>query len=230
MYTTFCMNMFAKLHYYILYLALFWQIFREREDDLKRLSKPLECTCFRTSIWDETLYKAWSSIVYQLIPNVTQLEQNLENFASIIDADEVLLFERATFLVSTVFLMFKPMKIKHKSGPLPLNKKELDSNACLLRQWEATWKILLILGNSELKIPVQNGIFKEKNKIQRTQQRTLSEVLKSDTYKSILVYLWILRQETQPSLSVISKIQLVVYYQCCVLLAWATTRLYVIAH
>ena len=77
----------------------FFQIFREREEDLKRLSKPLECTCFRTSIWDETLYKAWSSIVYQLIPNVTQLEQNLENFASIIEADEVLLFERATFLV-----------------------------------------------------------------------------------------------------------------------------------
>ncbi|KAK2573419.1 Ras-related GTP-binding protein A, partial [Acropora cervicornis] len=51
---------------------------------------PLDCTCFRTSIWDETLYKAWSSIVYQLIPNVTQLEQNLENFASIIDADEVI--------------------------------------------------------------------------------------------------------------------------------------------
>jgi hypothetical protein len=24
----------------------------------------------RTSIWDETLYKAWSSIVYMLIPNV----------------------------------------------------------------------------------------------------------------------------------------------------------------
>ena len=97
------MNVCAKLHYYILYVDLFQQIFREREDDLKRLSKPLDCTCFRTSIWDETLYKAWSSIVYQLIPNVTQLEQNLENFASIIDADEVLLFERATFLVSTVF-------------------------------------------------------------------------------------------------------------------------------
>ena len=28
----------------------------------------------------------------------------------------------------------------------------------------------------------------------------------------------------------ISKIQLVVYYQCCVLIDWATTRLYVIAH
>ncbi|KAK7090262.1 ras-related GTP-binding protein A isoform X1 [Littorina saxatilis] len=74
-------------------------IFRERQDDLKRLSKPLDCTCFATSIWDETLYKAWSSIVYQLIPNVKQLEANLTHFGDIIDADEVLLFERATFLV-----------------------------------------------------------------------------------------------------------------------------------
>lgn len=74
-------------------------IIREREDDLKRLSKPLDCTCFATSIWDETLYKAWSSIVYQLIPNVKQLENTLANFTSIIDADEVLLFEKATFLV-----------------------------------------------------------------------------------------------------------------------------------
>lgn len=32
-------------------------IFREREEDLRRLSKPLQCTCFRTSIWDETLYR-----------------------------------------------------------------------------------------------------------------------------------------------------------------------------
>ncbi|XP_006881411.1 PREDICTED: ras-related GTP-binding protein A [Elephantulus edwardii] len=71
-------------------------IFKEREEDLRR---PLECACFRTSIWDETLYKAWSSIVYQLIPNVQQLEMNLRNFAQIIEADEVLLFERATFLV-----------------------------------------------------------------------------------------------------------------------------------
>lgn len=74
-------------------------IFKERERDLKRLSLPLDCICFRTSIWDETLYKAWSSIVYKLIPNVQELEANLKQFAEIIEADEVLLFERATFLV-----------------------------------------------------------------------------------------------------------------------------------
>ncbi|XP_077515915.1 ras-related GTP binding A/B [Amblyomma americanum] len=75
------------------------RIFRLRQEDLNRLSKPLECVCFKTSIWDETLYKAWSSIVYTLIPNVQQLESNLEQFTNIIDANEVLLFERATFLI-----------------------------------------------------------------------------------------------------------------------------------
>ncbi|XP_014245905.1 ras-related GTP-binding protein A isoform X1 [Cimex lectularius] len=74
-------------------------IFRDRETELKSRSQPINCTCFRTSIWDETLYKAWSSIVYMLIPNVKELETSLTQFANIIDADEVLLFERATFLV-----------------------------------------------------------------------------------------------------------------------------------
>jgi len=32
------------------------------------------------------------------------------------------------------------------------------------------------------------------------------------------------------SIFLFSKLQLVVYYQCCVLIGWATTRLYVIAH
>ncbi|KAI5706883.1 ras-related GTP-binding protein A [Diaphorina citri] len=74
-------------------------IFKDRSEHIRKLSKPLEVTCFKTSIWDETLYKAWSSIVYQLIPNVKELEQSLHLFATLMDGDEVLLFERATFLV-----------------------------------------------------------------------------------------------------------------------------------
>lgn len=74
-------------------------IFQERKEDLLRLSSPLHCECYRSSIWDETLYKAWSGIVYQLVPNVQEMEQKLQAFGAILDADEVLLFERATFLV-----------------------------------------------------------------------------------------------------------------------------------
>jgi Ras-related GTP-binding protein A/B len=56
-------------------------------------------SCFGTSIWDETLYKAWSEIVTNLIPNIAILETHLNKFCKHCDADEVVLFERATFLV-----------------------------------------------------------------------------------------------------------------------------------
>lgn len=58
-----------------------------------------EIECFRTSIWDETLYKAWSQIVAFLMPNIKILEKNLKTFCETIKADEVVLFERSTFLV-----------------------------------------------------------------------------------------------------------------------------------
>ena len=51
----------------------------------------------------------------------------------------------------------------------------------------------------------------------------LNELYASDsrmTYKAKPAYY---------ELKLVSKIQLVVYYQCCVLIAGATTRLYVIA-
>ncbi|XP_003742386.1 ras-related GTP-binding protein A [Galendromus occidentalis] len=74
-------------------------VFDGRVSTLKNLSRPIEPICFPTSIWDETLYKAWSSIVYTLVPNVEKLERSLNKFTQIINADEVLLFEKATFLI-----------------------------------------------------------------------------------------------------------------------------------
>eukprot|EP00163_Fabomonas_tropica_P030153 TRINITY_DN6710_c0_g1_i1.p1 TRINITY_DN6710_c0_g1~~TRINITY_DN6710_c0_g1_i1.p1 ORF type:complete len:300 (-),score=57.36 TRINITY_DN6710_c0_g1_i1:161-1060(-) len=75
------------------------QVFNDKQTELIRMAHPLKTVCFKTSIWDETLYKAWSSIVYSLIPNVQTVEQHLTNFCDICEADEVVLFERATFLV-----------------------------------------------------------------------------------------------------------------------------------
>eukprot|EP00906_Rhabdomonas_costata_P029130 RCo041125 len=74
-------------------------LFASTEAELVAMAKPLEITCFRTSIWDETLFKAWSAIVYSLIPNASVLERHLSTFAEICEADEVVLFEKATFLV-----------------------------------------------------------------------------------------------------------------------------------
>lgn len=75
-------------------------------EDRKRLIEESCISCgvqnfsiWGTSIWDETLYKAWSEIVTNLIPNIRLLETHLNKFCKICDADEVVLFERATFLV-----------------------------------------------------------------------------------------------------------------------------------
>ena len=42
--------------------VLLFQIFDKREAELMKRSLPLECTCFKTSIWDETLYKVWGVV------------------------------------------------------------------------------------------------------------------------------------------------------------------------
>jgi len=76
------------------------ELFKAKQQKLKdAATSDTQITCFKTSIWDETLYKAWSAIVYSLIPNVSTLEDHLGAFAQITDADEVVLFEKATFLV-----------------------------------------------------------------------------------------------------------------------------------
>lgn len=54
---------------------------------------------FRTSIWDETLFKAWSVIVNSMIPNIKVVEQHITHFCDVCGADEVVLFEKNTFLV-----------------------------------------------------------------------------------------------------------------------------------
>ena len=63
------------------------------------MTKDFDVECYKTSIWDETLYKAWSQIVYFMLPNVKTLEKNLQQFCIALNADEVVLFERSTFLV-----------------------------------------------------------------------------------------------------------------------------------
>ncbi|KER23644.1 hypothetical protein T265_08500 [Opisthorchis viverrini] len=68
---------------------------RSRIEDV---TKPIRCSCFATSIWDDTLFNAWSKILYELTPNVKVLESGLTQLCELLEADEVVLFERATFL------------------------------------------------------------------------------------------------------------------------------------
>ncbi|KAF5021743.1 hypothetical protein F66182_6193 [Fusarium sp. NRRL 66182] len=58
----------------------------------------VELTPFATSIWDQSLYKAWASIIHDLVPNLAVIERNLANLGQAIEAEELLLFERTSFL------------------------------------------------------------------------------------------------------------------------------------
>ena len=57
------------------------------------------CVTFGTSIWDETLFKAWSQIVQMLLPNAGHVGLALNRLADALDSDELILFEKSTFLV-----------------------------------------------------------------------------------------------------------------------------------
>lgn len=75
------------------------EVRKSYERDLVGAAKDIDITCFGTSIWDETLFKAWSQIVSKLIPDIHQLDQHLGHICSVCEADEVVLFEKNTFLL-----------------------------------------------------------------------------------------------------------------------------------
>jgi Ras-related GTP-binding protein A/B len=75
-------------------------VFAAREALLRaRTPTSLRPQFFATSIWDETLYQAWSMVVHSLVPNIAVLDAALADLAEGAGADEVVLFERASLLV-----------------------------------------------------------------------------------------------------------------------------------
>ncbi|KIL69973.1 hypothetical protein M378DRAFT_157219 [Amanita muscaria Koide BX008] len=73
--------------------------FDKKKQELEEASADVRISVFGTSIYDESLYKAWSHIVHTLIPNAAVLHRHLSIFAKACSATEVILFERTTFLV-----------------------------------------------------------------------------------------------------------------------------------
>lgn len=73
----------------------------ERSMLIRERSHGLKVDTFASSIWNQSLYRAWASIVHKLIPNLSKIEQFLTAFANQISAEEIILFERSTFLTVT---------------------------------------------------------------------------------------------------------------------------------
>lgn len=77
------------------------ELFSMMMEKLQNISNPFQFKLvgFPTSIWDESLYKAWSQIVCSLIPNMNLFNNSLVKFNQILEAEEIILFEKTTFLV-----------------------------------------------------------------------------------------------------------------------------------
>mmetsp|Transcript_30850 Transcript_30850/g.118265 ORF Transcript_30850/g.118265 Transcript_30850/m.118265 type:complete len:327 (-) Transcript_30850:3013-3993(-) len=121
-----------------------------REAQLKEIGERLDLTCFWTSIWDETLYKAWSEIVRCLISNLDTLKAKLRALCEVCEADEVVIFERATFLV-IAHAVIEPHDDVHrfekisniiKQFKLSCNKKRAGLESLLVQNANSTVLIL----------------------------------------------------------------------------------------
>eukprot|EP00727_Mastigamoeba_balamuthi_P008666 m51a1_g4421 putative ras-related gtp-binding protein (2116) ;mRNA; r:17591-32413 len=139
-------------------------VFRQKESELKLVSQPLKITCFGTSIWDETLYRAWSNIVYSLVPNIKTLERQLDKFCAGCDADEVVVFECATFLeishatrkehpdvhrFEKVSSLIKQFKLSCSKATMQFNSMQVQTPnfAAFVQSFTATTYIMVIVSD-----------------------------------------------------------------------------------
>lgn len=84
-------------------LQLRQRVFNERADYVRQRSESFaeSCTFYMTSIWDQSLYRAWTAVIYTLVPNASAIESLLGKLAAALDARELVLYERTTCLTVT---------------------------------------------------------------------------------------------------------------------------------
>lgn len=72
---------------------------KEFETEIKKIALPLLATCHFTSIWDESIYRAWSTIISALLPQQTMIQNELSRFVERCRmVHEVVLYESQTLL------------------------------------------------------------------------------------------------------------------------------------
>ncbi|KAI9720337.1 MAG: GTP-binding protein gtr1 [Chrysothrix sp. TS-e1954] len=79
------------------------RLFDERAAYIRKASQTFEETVQfnATSIWDQSLYKAWTAVIYTLLPHTSAIEDLLRKLSIALDAREMILYERTTCLTIT---------------------------------------------------------------------------------------------------------------------------------
>ncbi|KAJ1926741.1 GTP-binding protein gtr1 [Tieghemiomyces parasiticus] len=74
------------------------RIVNEKTAQLMKRTGKLAVEVFSTSIFEPSLYRAWSRIMNSIMPNIEIIRQHLRQFCEVADVAEVVLFEKTSFL------------------------------------------------------------------------------------------------------------------------------------
>ena len=85
-------------------------IFLNRKKQFESKAGEFKINCYQTSIWENTIYKAWSDILGSIIPKKDKIKELLEKYYKVCQADEVILFEKNFFCIFHL-LIIKKLKI-----------------------------------------------------------------------------------------------------------------------
>ncbi|CAE7838999.1 Rragb [Symbiodinium necroappetens] len=105
------------------------EVFKQYEKELLNLAPNRNLTCLPTSIWDDTLFKAWTKIVAVLVPDPQILQDHLDFMCQVLQADEIVIFEKNTFLVISHALT-KSIQDSYRFEKLSNIIKQPQSHAC----------------------------------------------------------------------------------------------------
>ena len=78
-------------------------VFLKRKKQFELKAGKIKINCFPTSIWQNTIYKAWSNILGNIIPKIDKIKELLEKYTKACQADEVILFEKNILLYITSY-------------------------------------------------------------------------------------------------------------------------------
>jgi Ras-related GTP-binding protein A/B len=76
------------------------EVYEKRQKEIAERCKNFPLKCFPTSIWEFSLYKAWTEIVSSLVMDMNLLKSSLNKLAEACSAEEVILFEKSSFLLT----------------------------------------------------------------------------------------------------------------------------------
>ncbi|KAJ1658621.1 GTP-binding protein gtr1 [Dispira simplex] len=73
-------------------------VVEEKTAELMRRANRLRIEVYSTSIFEDSLYRAWSHIMNSIMPNIDTIRDHLQKFCEVADVSQVVLFEKTSFL------------------------------------------------------------------------------------------------------------------------------------